>query len=373
MARVACLRLPVRRAVVVVAAVAVSCGEPTRPQPSMSRTDSATIRSASARLQSINSPDDRQCIGSGSPGNCSMTVTPANYFCDGLQCVAWASPEQRDAITGTFSKPVYRLVVIMDGRFYCSDTYGTVAVFNRRGAQVEDRGFTLQDPSDCGEDGITCCAVDTLQFPGGIGHVVVSPPQPWGDIGASYTYWFDSTRAPTVDSCLTGDEWLDQQAMRDLLKAAWDSSNANDAPSNRRETRGWLFEDSTGNLVTGVYPHRIPGIPPDTLVDGPCSSVGLPPNPEPGIRVARGHTHMFAPADTMFPPVCGVKRISGIDMRFSGPSAADIRHVAQDTVPGYIVERDTIRVMPLGTDTLNARSRVKRYPRVDPVTGCRRV
>jgi hypothetical protein len=294
-------------------------------------------------------------------------------------------------ITGTFSKPVFHLALSLGGAMSCFGTFGTVTAYNARGTQVEQRDLVNSDqgcdfPEIQGGVSSGAWLDTTLQFPGGIARITITPPQPgeyhvYGgdpDTNHSFVYVVASpgyfeVRPPTVDSCLTGDEMLDQRATRDMLKADWDSSNATDVPVNRRETRGWVFEDSTGNLVYGAYPHRTPGLPPDTLVDGPCNSVGLPPNPEPGIRVARGHTHMFAPVDTIFPPVCGVKTNSGVDMRFGGPSKADIRQVTQDGVPGYILERDTIRVIPLGTDTLNARSKVKRYPRVDPVTGCRRL
>ena len=290
-----------------------------------------------------------------------MTLTPAAYFCDGLQCSIWGVPQQQNPITGTFPKPVYQLIVGMDGKFYCSGMYGTVTVFNRSGAQVEERGFTLDDPSDCGEDNITCCATDTLQFPGGIGHVVVSPPQPWGDIGASYTFWFDTTRAPTVDSCFTTDELLNQQAMRDMLRAAWDSSNANDIPSNRRELKVWLFEDSTGALVHGLYR--------DPANDTPCTSFGSP-HSLPGVPVAAGHPHPFAPKDTL-PANCGYTTPHLYDItKYGGASGQDITAAQNDSLPFYIIDKNNIYAYPLGTTQKNAKSKVRRYPRVDAATGC---
>ena len=122
----------------VMAASAIGCREPTRPQPSISRTDSASIRSANARRQALDAPIDRHCQALPNV-NCSVTYTavPANYFCDGNGCLFSGLPEQRDPITTTFAKPIYRLIVEMNGRFYCSGTYGTVQVFNRIGTQVE--------------------------------------------------------------------------------------------------------------------------------------------------------------------------------------------------------------------------------------------
>lgn len=46
---------------------------------------------------------------------------------------------------------------------------------------------------------------------------------------------------------------------------------------------------------------------------------------------------------------------------------------SDEAIPHYILDKVNIYVVPLGTDTLNALSKVKRYPRVDPVTGCRRL
>ncbi len=331
--------------------------------------------------------------------HCTVTFTavPTNYHCAIDGCIYdYSQPPgmaQHDPITVTFSKPVYRLIVYDGGAFSCSGTYGTVTAYSRTysgyfqfgGRQVEQRDFIINDPSDCGYDGVTGLGVDTLRFPGGIAKLVLDPPEPWeflvptgdatppdtGHVTVEYYYHFYERRAPTAP-CVTGDELLDQQAMRDMLSAALDSSNLTDAQINRRETRGWLFEDSTGNLVYGVYPERTPN-PIDGKMDTPCSSIGIPPTPEPGVRVARGHSHSFAPPDTILPPVCGYTEPSGDDMRFGGPSKGDILNVAQEGIPGYIVDRINLYVIPVGTDTLNARSMVKSYPRVDPVSGCTRL
>ena len=353
----------------VMSAVAIGCRDSTLPHAAVSVSDSASIRSANAQLQTLNEPIDRQCSVSGQPptGTCSVTytATPANYFCDGDGCVLL--PPQQDPITGTFSKPVYRLIVQMNGQFYCSGNYGTVAMFNRAGTQVEELTFTLSDPADCGEDNITCCAMDTIQFSGGIGHTFITPPQPGGDIVVGYTFWFDSTRAPTVDSCLTGDELLDQQAMREFLGAAWDSSHTTEPPGSRRETPGYLFEDSTGSLLYRLYQ--------SPATDTPCSSSLPLLSSLPDVPLASGHTHPFAPLDTLLPPLCGLRTPRVYDtVTYGGASDLDITALTSDSLPFYILDKNNIYAYPaLGVTLLNAKSMVRTYPRVDPVTGCGRL
>ncbi|MGH9894262.1 MAG: hypothetical protein ACREA0_20215, partial [bacterium] len=157
----------------------------------------------------------------------------------------------------------------------------------------------------------------------------------------------------------------DQQAMRDLLRASWDSSNANDQQITRREMRGWLFEDSTGTLVFGVYPD-----PRST----PCVSFGAPPSPDPGIRIAKGHSHPFTPGELMVPPTCSFTELMRYTIeKYGGPSKGDILNVADEGLPSYIVDAMNLYVVPLGTDTLNAKSNVRPYPRVDPASGCTRL
>ena len=347
----------------VMTAVAIGCRDSTLPHAAVSVSDSARIRSANAQLRSLSQPIDRQCSVSGQPptGTCSVTytATPANYFCEGDWC--GSLPPQQDPITGTFSKPVYRLVGELNGRFFCSGNYGTVSIFNRMGTQVEEVTFTLSDPADCGEDNVTCCAMmDTIRFSGGIGHLVINPPQPLADIVVGYFFWFDSTRVPSVDSCLTGDELLDQQATRDMLRAAWDSSFANGSPNNRRELKLWLFEDSTGALVWGAYrnPSR----------DTPCASYGAPIQLL-GIPIAASHPHPFAPRDTL-PANCSTVPSLYDTTRYGGASPDDIGAIQNDSLPMYIIDKNNIYMYPVGTTKKNAKSKVKGYRRFDPVTGC---
>jgi len=299
----------------------------------------------------------------------TYTAVPGNYFCDSAGCGDWGGLEQHDPITGTFSKPIYRLIVEMLGRFQCSGQYGSVKVFNRRGTQVEDSSFILEYPDDCGDDNITGFAIDTIQFSGGISQIIINPPQPWsfsvgdqtGFVGVGFDLYFDEVRPPTVDSCLTGDELLDQQETRDMLRAAWDSAFANGPPNNRRELRLWLFEDSTGALVWGAYR--------DPSRDTPCASFGTPITLL-GVPIASSHPHPFAPGDTL-PPSCGFSSLRKYDIgKYGGASGPDIMSIQNDSLPMYILDKNSVYMYPVGTTKKNARSKVRVYPRVDPVTGC---
>lgn len=354
-------------AIVLVAA----CRDPVLPRQAITPQDSAAARAHAHQLLGalVTASDTGQCHLTGVPptGPCSVTVSasPADFF----------SIDQQTNITSTFSAPVYRLIVQMGGDFLCSGAYGSVTAYNRHGVQVEQRGFTLQDPSDCGSDNVTCCAIDTIEYPGGISFVVIDPPQPetWqveggeGVANSQYEYYFYPRRPATVDSCLTGDELLDQQAMRDFLKAAWDSSHTNDIPANRRETPGYLFEDSTGGLIYRLYQH------PET--DTPCGSSVPALSALPDIPLANGHTHPFAPRDTIFPPLCGFNTPQFYDtVTYGGASNFDIDGLKDDGLPFYIVDKHNIYVYPAtGLTLLNAHSKVTTYPRVDPVTGCTRL
>ncbi len=184
-----------------------------------------------------------------------------------------------------------------------------------------------------------------------------------------YCYFYEER--PATAPCPTGDELLDQQAMRDFLRAAWDSSNVNDLPPNRRERGGFLFEDSSGSLVYGVAPLL--------ETDTPCTRANAWSSPLLGVPVAEGHTHPFVPGDTL-PSNCpqtqklrpGQAALYGVQ-KFGGASDSDVVAMQGDSLPMYILEKDSIRAFPVGTTLDNAKSIVKAYPRVDPATSCLRL
>jgi len=185
-------------------------------------------------------------------------------------------------------------------------------------------------------------------------------------MSAWVTVTTDEVRPATVDSCLTGDELLDQQALRDMLRATWDSSNTNAVPSGRREMKSWLFEDSTGLLHYQVTPD-----PRNT----PCGSWGAP-NALLGVFVGESHTHPFHPRDTLpsncaqtqsLPP--GVYGLYDVK-KYGGASDSDIVAFHDDSLAAYIVDMDSIYAYPAGVTLKTAKAKKKSYPRVNSVTGC---
>ena len=366
----------------IAAMLAGACGEPLRPRSVTDKSNSTLSRERILTSQTYCYPGAQ---------NCTTTITwkPANYFC-GEDC--YNGPAQMNPITGTFSKPVYRLWLNLDGPRSCYGTQGSVTVYNVQGRQVEQRDLVLEDTTGCGDTGWTWVSWtgDTLQFRGAIASITITAPQPatfhvnggdpdtlHGYVRVTPTTWYYETRPPSVDSCFTGDELLDQQAMRDLLADEWNNyAHIDSIPSKRREVRGWLFEDSTGNLIHSLYPDTT-AVPPDTLVDTPCFSDGAPTQ-LPGIPLAGAHSHPFAPGDTLPNAACKFNLPTGwfklYDVaHYGGPSEADINAVNYDGVPHYIMDKVNIYAVPVGTTKSNARTKVKRFPRVDPVTGCRRV
>ncbi len=358
-----------------VVVVAAGCADPL--PPNAMAPDSAAIRALNVKRVAAATSDGRCTLPGGTCG-VTFTATPANYYC-ATNCIN--GPAQTSLITVVFSKPIYQLIVIGSGGFFCSGDYGGVTVHNAHGDVVEQRGFTLTSQDDCGWDNVSCCLGDTLQFPGGITSREITPPQPWtgdvcypppsdtcnpGYVSIWYSYSFYEKRPPTVSDCLTGDELLDQQAMRDLLRTAWDSSHASDVPASRRETNGYLFEDSTGALNFSLYQY-----PTDT----PCNSSLPALSNVPGIPLAPGHTHPFAPRDTLFPPLCGFTTPRVYDtVTYGGASDLDITAMGGDMLPFYILDKNNIYAYPaIGVTLVNAHSMVRTYPRVDPSTGCTRL
>lgn len=334
-----------------------------------------------------------QCI-TYSPSTCTTTFTanPANYYCahpvDFGSCDMNNIPvtpniQTQQPITVDFSEPVYQLIVRLTGSYNCWGTVGDVTAYDRGGRMVEQRTFTPVDlEAWCPYGSYAVLAWDTLRYAGGLVRLVITPPQPWiwdpidyADYPffaqALYTYFFYEELPPNVFSCLTGDELLDQQAMRAMLDSAWRTSNANATASNRRESGGYVFEDSLGNLVFRLFR--------DPATDLPCRAFTTPTGTLPGTPVSHGHTHPFTNSEVL-PSNCYVvfggppppgKVYQYDTKKYGGPSLADINR--DNWITRYIIDKDNIYVVPIGTTAANSLTKVKSYPRVDPATGCTRV
>jgi hypothetical protein len=175
-------------------------------------------------------------------------------------------------------------------------------------------------------------------------------------------------RLSVINACLTGDPLVDNAAMRALMKAAWDSSNAFDLIlANRRERGGILYDTGNGNFEYRTY-----FAPTDT----PCRSFLIPTGPLPGTPVAVFHTHPWTHGDettgVCSSAVPGVKSTYDAQ-KYGGPSRGDILRsdAEHDNLPQVAMDKQNIYVVPAGTVAdLTAKYRVKSYPRQG--NGCTR-
>lgn len=319
-----------------------------------------------------------------SPGDCasvSVTMSPYDRHCTDWDCFT----PQLDPIHAVFSKRVYQVDVIGSGAFLApSPNLGTIEYYSH-GALVHSGPMATDSGDFGGEDSITGQVFYMAQWLGGIDSLIIYRPepdsflvtwlppeqgQPTGHTKAEYTFFLFDKRPATAANCLTGDELLDQQATRDFLKLLWDSSSTGLAPSLRRESGGYLFEDSTGTIVSRTYFDR--------ANDTPCENNNTPQPPFPGVFVAGGHSHPFLDREQL-PNNC--RRgpappgyIRQYDARtYGGPSAGDIDRTTDDGLPMYIVDSLNVYAMPVGTTRANALSMVKTYARRDTANACTRL
>ena len=126
---------------------------------------------------------------------------------------------------------------------------------------------------------------------------------------------------------------------------------------------GYVFRDSSGNLVYRTY---------FAAGDTPCQANVTPTGTLPGSFVAGFHTHPFRHLEETT-GVCsvaqpGVKRFYDAKTH-GGPSGPDFERGNSDQLPMYILDKDNIYFFPVGTTKVNWKTKVKKYPRIDP-TGC---
>lgn len=387
-----------RLAVVVVAVfVTAACNE----NPVAEREVIATVDSSglSPRPFMIDNPNGK-CVVHPGPGGSNSCVglqvtmsVPVNYHC-GWNCDP--NPPQIDPIVFRFSKPVYGAAVEAVGPFFCpSPDLGTITYYAHN--KIVEVGHPvieyLEDcapgvPGDLIHDSISSGRAYTPQYLGGVDSIVVARALPdsfvlyWppfhnemenrdavGQTFATYDFYLFVDRQPDTN-CLTGDPILDQQATRDFLKLLWDSSGASLASSLRRESGGYLFEDSTGAVTYRTYFDRV--------ADTPCESNNTPNPPFPGDFIGVAHSHPFTDREQLpnncrrGPPPPGYVRLYDAQ-RYGGPSAADIQRTTDDNLPMYIVDSVNIYVMAVGTTQANALSMVKSYPRRDSANACTRL
>jgi hypothetical protein len=136
--------------------------------------------------------------------------------------------------------------------------------------------------------------------------------------------------------CPTTDSLLNLQPFRDHLSEQMDSSFADDPDISHRIERGAFVYDSSGSLLFRRGAHH-----PD---DTPCRNANPRASPEPGRRVTNNHTHPFSIGDTL-PDLCkppGDPRTRQYGWGLGGPSEQDWERALNDSVPFYVIDKDSI-------------------------------
>src|SRR6185503_19998011 len=78
-------------------------------------------------------------------------------------------------------------------------------------------------------------------------------------VDLSYAFTFYERRQGSVDSCHTGDEFLDQQAMRDMLKASWGQLQRNRPPDQSTRVQRLGVRGFHGKFRVRSVPGSDPG------------------------------------------------------------------------------------------------------------------
>jgi hypothetical protein len=146
------------------------------------------------------------------------------------------------------------------------------------------------------------------------------------------------------------------------LDSAWKNSDANDPNLTKRRERGGTSFDSSGASVDRLYP---------SSSDTPCSNNSTPVSPFPGTPRAGFHTHPFSLGDslpvTSCPPAVGSPPGSYLVYggRYGGPSPADWMRAYQDGIPQYVMDKDSVYMVPVSPDTnfINHQNLRKSWPR----------
>jgi hypothetical protein len=339
-------------------------------------------------------PADWQCA-SDLPGKCrpivgwtSITGTQPNSTDD------FPAPQMAN-ITITFDSTVWVVFVKMHGAVKCptpSFPAELPVVTARNGVDsiIGIDTVTLYPPEDCGSDEIGGNALDSLPkdtvqvfadtffFRGAIRKLEITGVNPWQwqveglDAYAKLFWNVAFNELPPGDTCLTGDRLLDTKVMRAFLRRLRDSSNWNDTVKiNRRERGGHMYRLPSGDLMLKTA---------FTANDEWCASQNptglIPPG---GRMLATVHTHPFSPNDTLPLTACSYPNPPFGQPMAGHPSPEDLRRLRQDSafvgypIRGYVMDKDSIYVIPPGTTAANMVTRVIAYPQTDPATSCSRL
>jgi hypothetical protein len=224
---------------------------------------------------------------------------------------------------------------------------------------------------------------------GGVSKLVIQPPSPWSfysqtdNFNTLARYLFDlvERRPSTATSCLTGDDLLDQQVMRNGLDSLWKLAGGDSVVSLKKERGGVLYEDSTGVVGFSITPPDING----TACQTTNSATNIPDH---STFLASVHIHPFY--DGQDTQVCHPGQAAGVSFydgqhhygislkkvdSSNGIISGDVYGIENMTgIPGlvgmYIMDRDQISFGPVGTTNKNLVQKGNAKKRVQ-LSGCR--
>ena len=303
----------------------------------------------------------------------SATSLPMMHQCQ-INC--HQSNPQPDPTHIVFSHPVYEVDVYSGGTYLCGPSDKGHAQYYSGGRVVETGALALTDSiTECetpdrfgGLDSLAQNVAYHSTYKGHIDSIVISRPQPdsvvinWApyntdttgrgeaDMSANYSVFLFEHR-PATATCLTGNDVLDQQVVRDLFRSLWDSSRTSLPSLQRTERGGWIYENPTsGDLVTTVTPSY-------TLTDGPCSSYYEPPESGGYIPIAHVHTHPFLLYEAVTcPSMNGSPGGSGWwnPLVTGAPSDSDIANIVANNVQEFILDSTEVYVVPTTVNVNNS-------------------
>lgn len=161
---------------VVAMGMLLSCHE--LPQePSVTGVDSAQIlrERATRHATSLTDVELLAC------GEDLCDFTPASYHCGGqkVECSLQTDPIEvtistpgRPTILHVFGDPTAH------GALLCNETMGTVRAYDSLDVELAVATFAPTNPDDCGADNITFAGETTVEYGGGIDHIIIEPMSP---------------------------------------------------------------------------------------------------------------------------------------------------------------------------------------------------
>ena len=286
----------------------------------------------------------------------------------------WGNTANVDTIDFHFSSPVWELRVRGDDIVFCTGIPSVVKYRGMYGSpDIEVDTMAIFDPADCGGDQMTYAQHHAAASTGPIDFVTIFSPTtherellPGLIAYMRQQYFFEGFDGPPADAlnCLTGDRWVDQQVMRNLLADLWARTFAN--PQNPIEKAGVIFQDYTTEQLDFAYAPA-----PD---EARCGMTLKIPS-VPGRILSIAHTHPFAPMDTIWGGCDGTVPFSIYDdYDLTGLSKPDLTASSRVgwKIPRFVVlDVDNVYASPSRPiKELKTRDDILHFPRQDQVNAC---